>query len=69
MSSSVHVDNKAKDILIFGEGPTQRLDCATITVEAIYPISFTQPEKGYLLSLHYNGSNCFFLVDATKHNS
>ena len=54
MSSSVHIDNKAKDILIFGEEPTKRLDCATITVEAIYPISFTQPDKGYLLSLHYN---------------
>ena len=69
MSSSVHIDNKAKDILIFGEEPTKRLDCATITVEAIYPISFTQADKGYLLSLHYNGSNCFFLVDATKYNS
>ena len=26
MSSSVHVDNKKKDILILGEGPTQRLE-------------------------------------------
>ena len=26
MSFSVHVDNKKKDILIFGEGPTQGLD-------------------------------------------
>ena len=25
MSSSVHIDNKGKDILIFGEGPTQGL--------------------------------------------
>ena len=26
MSSSHHVDNKKKDILIIGEGPTQGLD-------------------------------------------
>ena len=26
MNSSVHVDNKEKDILILGEGPTQGLD-------------------------------------------
>ena len=31
VSSSVHVDNKAKDILILGEGPTQGLDDTTLT--------------------------------------
>ena len=35
MSSSVHIDNKGKDILILGEGPTQGLDDNTLTVEAI----------------------------------
>ena len=28
-------------ILIFGEGPTKRLDDTTLTAEAIYPINFT----------------------------
>ena len=32
MSSSVHVDNKKKDILIYGKGPTQRLE-HTLTAE------------------------------------
>ena len=40
ISSSVHLDNKGKDILIFVEGPTQRLDDTTLTAEAIYPINF-----------------------------
>ena len=31
MSSSVHVYDKKKDILILGEGPTQKLDDATLT--------------------------------------
>ena len=40
MSSSVHIDNENKDILILGEGRTQRLDDTTLTAEAKYPISF-----------------------------
>ena len=42
VSSSVHVDNKRKDILILGEGPTQGLDDTTLTVEKLYSINFTE---------------------------
>ena len=45
MSSSVHIDNKNKDILILSEGPTQGLDDTALTAEAKYPINFTQSEK------------------------
>ena len=38
MSSSVHIDNKGKYILIPGEEPTQGLDDTTLTAEVIYPI-------------------------------
>ena len=41
MNSSMHVDNKNKDILVLGEGPTQELDDTTLTVEAKCPINFT----------------------------
>ena len=41
MSSSVHVDNKKKDILILGEGPTQGLYSITLTSEKLYSINFT----------------------------
>ena len=40
MSSSVQIDNKNKDILILGEGLTQRLDDAALATEAKYPINF-----------------------------
>ena len=66
MSSSVHFDNKNKDILILGEGPTQGLDNTTFTAEAIYSINFIQPNKRSVLSLHCNGSNSFLFVNATK---
>ena len=66
MSSSVHVDNKGKDILILGEGLTQGLDDTTLTAEAKYPINFTQSGKRFVLSLHYNGSNSSLFVNAAK---
>ena len=42
MSLSVHVDNKKKDILILGKGPTKGLDDTAITAEIKCHISFTQ---------------------------
>ena len=66
MSSSVHIDNKKKDILILGEGATRGLDDITWTAEARYSINFTLSEKIFVLSLHYNESNSFLFVKATK---
>ena len=60
--SYVHIDNKGKDILILGEGPTQGLDDTTLTTEAKYHINFTQSGKIFVLNLHYNGSNSFLFV-------
>ena len=50
MSSSVHVNNKGKDILILGEGTTQRLVDTTLTAEAKYSINFTQSGKRFVSS-------------------
>ena len=36
ISSSVHIDNNKRNILIFGEGPTQGLDDTRLTAEAQY---------------------------------
>ena len=63
MSSSVCIDNKGKDILILGKGPTQELDDTTLTVEAKYSINFTQPRKRFVLCLNYNESNSFLFVN------
>ena len=65
MSSSVHVDNKKKDILILGKGPTQGLE-HTLTAEKMYSINFTVTRKKFCLSLHYNGANSYLFVNGTK---
>ena len=57
MSSSVHIDNKGKDILILGLGPTQELGENLLTAEKMYSINFTVTKKKFGLSLHYNGAN------------
>ena len=44
MSSSVHVNNKEKYILILGIGPTQGLE-HTLTAEKLYSINFTVKKK------------------------
>ena len=66
MGTSVDIDNKNKDILILGEGPTEGLDDTTLTGEAREPINFTQSRKRFVLSMHYNGSNSFLFINATK---
>ena len=40
MSSSAHIDNKKKDKLVLGKGPTQGLK-HTLTAEKMYSINFT----------------------------
>ena len=40
--SSVHANNRKKDVLILGKGPTQRSNDATLTAEAEYSISFSE---------------------------
>ena len=44
MSFSAHIDNKKKDILVLGIGPTQGLE-HTLTSEKTYSISFTVTKK------------------------
>ena len=48
MSSSGYVDKKKKDILIIGEGPTQRLDGTKLTAVKKHSISFTENNKNFV---------------------
>ena len=63
MSSSVHVANKKKHVLILREGPTQGLDDITLTTEKKYLINLTESRKKLCLMLHYNGVNSYLFVN------
>ena len=45
MNSSVLVDNKGKDILIIGKGPTQGLGEHSLTSAKMYSVNFTNHRK------------------------
>ena len=62
MSSSVHVGNKKKYILILGKCPTQGLGEHSSTAEKMYSIEFTVTRKKFFLSVHYNGANSYLFV-------
>ena len=64
MSSSAHVDNKKKDILILGISPTQGLE-HTLTAEKMYLINFTVTKKKFCLSLYYNEPNSYLFINGT----
>ena len=53
MSSSPHIDNKKKKILILGKGPTQGLE-HTLATEELYSINFTKHNTKFCLRLHYD---------------
>ena len=66
MSSSIRIDNKRKDILILGLGPTQGLGENSLTAEKMHSINFTVTKKKFCLSLQYNEANSYLFVDGTE---
>ena len=66
MTSSVHVDNKKKDILILGKGPSQGLGEHSLTAEKMYLLNLRVTGKKFCLSFHYNGANSYLFFNGTK---
>ena len=56
-SSLVHTNNKANNIFIMGDGFVQGINDMTLYAEKIYSQNFTQPNKKFVLSLHYNDND------------
>ena len=65
MSSSIKIDNRKKDILILGKGPTQGIE-STLSAEKMYSINFTKKILNFCLVLHYNGANSYLFVNGSK---
>ena len=64
-SSSSHIDNRKKDDLILGKGPTHILE-HTLAAEKLYSINFTKHNTKFCLSLHDNGANSYLFVNGTE---
>ena len=66
MSYSVHIDKKGSNNLVLCEGPTQGLNGTTYTAEKKYSINFTEHDKNFCLSLHYNGAHSYLFVNGVQ---
>ena len=66
MSSSIHSTNKTNNIYVLGRGLVQGINDTTIYAEKIYKTNFTVPNKKLVLSLNYNGDNCYLFVNGTQ---
>ena len=66
MNSSIHVDNKGKDILILGKGPTQGLGEHSLTAEKMYLINLSKDNIRFCLSFHTMEQIVICLVMAQK---
>ena len=64
MSSSVHVDNKKKEILVLGSSLVQGLE-HTLTAKKLYSINCTVTKKKFCLRLHFNGANSYLFANGT----
>ena len=64
-SSSAHIDNKKKKILVLGIGPMQGLE-HILTAEEMHSINFTVTNEKFCLISHYNGANSYLFVNGIE---
>ena len=55
-----------KNILVVGIDFLQGINDTTIYAEKLYSINFTENNKKFCLSLHYNGDNSYLFVNGTE---
>ena len=65
-SSSTHANNKANNILVMGDGFVQGINDMTLYAEKIYSQNFTQPNKKFVLSLHYNRNDSYLFINGKQ---
>ena len=66
MNSSVHVDNKGKDILILGKGTTQGLGEHSLTAEKKYSVNFIDHRKTGVWACIIMGQTVIYLLMVQK---
>ena len=66
MINSSHANNKKSSILVLGKDFVQGINDTTIYAEKLYSINFTENNKKFCLTLHYNGANSYLFVNGTE---
>ena len=66
LSTSSHANNKKNNVLVLDTDFVQGINGTTIYAEKLYSINFTEKNKTFCLSLHYNGANSYLFVNGTE---
>ena len=66
LSSSIHASNNKNNILVLGKDFVQGINGTAIYAEKLYSINFTENNKKFCLSLHYNGDDSYLFVNGTE---
>ena len=66
LSSSSHANNKKINILVLGKYFVKGVNDTTIYAEKIYSINFTENNRKFCLSLHYNGAISYLFVNCAE---
>ena len=66
LSSSVHPNNRANNILVLGKEFIQGTNGTTIYAKKIYSTNFTVTNKKFCLTLHYNGDSSYLFVNGKE---
>ena len=65
-SSLTHTNNKYNNIYVMGDLFVQGINDTTLYAEKVYSQNFTQPNKKFVLSLHYNGNKSYLIVNGKQ---
>ena len=66
MSSSAHVNNKTRSILVLGKDFIQGIDGTIINAGKMYSTNFAIGNKKFCLSLHCNGDSSYLFVNGKE---
>ena len=66
MSFSTHATNRANNIYVLVDWLVEGINDTTIYAEKVFSFNFTEVEKKFVLSLHYNGYNSYLFVNGKQ---
>ena len=64
--SVIHLNNKTNNIPVTDKDFVQGINDTTLYADKIYSQNFTQPNKKFVLSLHYNGDDSYLFVNGKQ---
>ena len=65
-NSLTHANNIANNIFVMGDGFVQGINDTTLYAEKIYSQNFTQPNKKFVLSLHYDDNDSYLFINGKQ---